>query len=221
MFVPSGWAPMTAASDSPFLFPNPSLPSFSPQAAQDTEILRQLGFLPGLKELLTVRQVHALEHATVWMLEEMAQTPQARRRVENVSGMSGDRGFHLYGPVDIAELRQAVLRAQQRLIRGDWHLAVHPRCGTNLSVGMLMTFGLAAGINLFLPKDPIGQLLGFGMAAIAASSLAPDAGKLAQQYVTTAIPFNLVVDEIVAESDRWGQPVHFVRVRWMDVERVF
>jgi len=209
---------MTAAPGSSFS--TPLFPTFVPQATQDTEILHQLGFLPGLKELLTIRQVHALEHATVWMLEEMAQTPQARQRVENVSGMSGDRGFHLYGPVHTGELRQAVLRAQQRLIQGDWHLAVHPRCGTNLSVGMLLTLGMAAGINLVLPKDPIGQLMGFGVAAIAASSLAPDAGKLAQQYVTTAIPFNLVVDEIVLEGDRWGQPVHFVNVRWMDVERV-
>lgn len=212
---------MTAASDRSFQPSIPQFPAFIPHAAQDTEILQQFGFFPGLKELLTVRQVHALEHATVWMLEEMAQTPQSKRRVEQVSGMSGDRGFHLYGPVDVAELRQAVLRAQQRLVRGDWELAVHPRCGTNLSVTMLLTLGLGAGINLFLPKDPIGQALGFGMAAIAASSLAPDAGKLAQQFVTTAIPFNLMVDEIVAESDRWGQPVHFVRVHWVDVERVF
>jgi len=211
---------MTAASEPLFSFPNQPFPTFVPQATQDTEMLQQFGFLPGLKELLTVRQVHALEHATVWILEEMAQTPQARQRVENVSGMSGDRGFHLYGPVERPELQQAVLRAQQRLIRGDWNLAVHPRCGTNLSVSMLMTLGLAAGINVFLPKDPIGQALGFGVAAIAASSLTPDAGKLAQQYVTTAIPFNLMVDEVVAEGDRWGQPVHFVRVRWVDVERV-
>lgn len=212
---------MTAASDRSFQSSIPHFPAFIPHAAQDTQTLQQFGFIPGLKELLTVRQVHALEHATVWMLEEMAQTPQSKRRVEQVSGMSGDRGFHLYGPVDVAELRQAVLRAQQRLVRGDWELAVHPRCGTNLSVTMLLTLGLGAGINLFLPKDPIGQVLGFGMAAIAASSLAPDAGKLAQQFVTTAIPFNLMVDEIVAESDRWGQPVHFVRVHWVDVERVF
>lgn len=198
---------------------HPFLP-FLPQAEQDTETLQQLGFLPGLKELLIVRQVHALEHATVWMLEEMAQTPQARQRVEHISGMSGDRGFHLYGAVDIADLRRAVMQARQRLISGDWHLAVHPRCGTNLSVSMLLTFGLAAGMNLFLPKHPLGQMAGFGMAAIAAANLSADMGKLAQQYLTTAIPFNLVIDEVSAAGDRWGQPVHFVHVHWMDVERV-
>jgi len=36
-------------------------------------LTQQLGFLPGLKEILTRRQVHALEHATVWLL---TQNPQ-------------------------------------------------------------------------------------------------------------------------------------------------
>ncbi|MHC5832407.1 MAG: DUF6391 domain-containing protein, partial [Nostoc sp.] len=39
-----------------------------PQPTQDADLLRQLSFIPGLKEILMLRQVHALEHATVWVL---------------------------------------------------------------------------------------------------------------------------------------------------------
>jgi len=193
---------------------------FVPQSTQDTELLRQIGFLPGLKEMLTIRQVHALEHATVRVMEEMAPTPLARQRVEGVSGMSTEQGFYLYGTTDVAELRRAVPEALRRLVGGDWDLAVHPRCGTNLSVNLLLTLGLGAGLGWFLPKDPLGQALGYGMAAIAASSLAPDMGSLTQRHITTAIPFNLTVESITAERDRWGQPTHFVRIRWIDVERI-
>ncbi len=45
-------------SDSQFPF------EFAPQRSQDSDLLRQLNFLPGLKELLMVRQVHAFEDAT-------------------------------------------------------------------------------------------------------------------------------------------------------------
>lgn len=204
---------MTASSSD---FPLP----FAPRAVQDTETLQQLGFLPGLKELLLVRQVHALEHATVTVLEAAAQTAADRQRLASVSGLSTDRGFYLYGAVESGEVRRAAQQAQQRLIAGEWQLAVHPRCGTNLSVGMALTLGLGAGMSLFLPKHPLGQAMGFGVAAIAASALAPDLGKLAQQYLTTAIPFNLGIDEITASRDRLGQPVHFVRIHWVDIEAV-
>jgi hypothetical protein len=109
-----------------------------------------------------------------------------------------------------------VREALQRIASGEWDLAVHPRCGTNLSVGMLLTAGLAVGINLALPRGPILQLLGLGAAAAAAAQLAPDVGALAQRYVTTAIPFNLGVVDISVTHDFWGREAHFVRVRWVE-----
>jgi len=58
-------------------------------------------------------------------------------QVDNeLGGLSTDQGFYLYGQVNTAALERAV-RVAQRLTTGEWHLAVHPRCGTNLSVGML------------------------------------------------------------------------------------
>lgn len=133
---------------------------FAPQRTQDADLLRQLNFVPGLKEVLTLRQVHALEHATVWVLSQSGPAATARADNDLLGGMSTDQGFYLYGRVNIAQLRQAVREALQRIASGEWDLAVHPRCGTNLSVGMLLTAGLAVGINLALPRGPILQLLG-------------------------------------------------------------
>ena len=189
---------------------------FAPQRTQDSELLRQLNFVPGLKEVLTLRQVHALEHATVWVLGQSGTTPTARSDNESLGGMSTDEGFYLYGGVNITQLRQAVRSALERIASGEWDLAVHPRCGTNLSVGMLLTAGLAVGMNLALPRGPILQLLGLGVAAAAAAQLAPDVGALAQRYVTTAIPFNLNIVDISVSQDFWGREAHFVRVRWVE-----
>ena len=71
--------------------------------AGDSHLLEQLPFLPGLKEILMLRQVHALEHATVWILSENA--PSARQKTqfsptrtdnETLGGLSTEKGFYLY-----------------------------------------------------------------------------------------------------------------------------
>ena len=70
---------------------------YQPLSIQDTELLNQLGFLPGLKELLMLRQVHALEHATVWVLSEMhsrASSSEDTTDNESLGGLSTERGFY-------------------------------------------------------------------------------------------------------------------------------
>ncbi len=189
----------------------------SPQPGGDSDFLAQFGYLPGLKELLTLRQVHALEHATVWVLSEAVRgTSEEGTEADLLSGMSTEQGFYLYGQVKTLQLQRAVQTALQRITTGAWNLAVHPRCGTNLSVGMLLTAGLTMGFHLLLPRGPITQLLGLGLATTAAAQLAPDVGALAQRYITTAIPFNLVVESITPLPAQSGRPTHFVRVRWVN-----
>ncbi|NJL60919.1 MAG: hypothetical protein HC903_02625 [Methylacidiphilales bacterium] len=193
----------------------------APQPTQDTELLQQLSFVPGLKEILALRQVHALEHATVWVLSE-TRNPRLPRGVssnfqvdnELLGGLSTDQGFYLYGEVNISDLRRAVTVALQRLTNGEWDLAVHPRCGTNMSVAMLLTAGLAVGMHLVLPRGPIEQLFGLGFAATTAAELAPNVGALAQRYLTTSIPFNLGIENITMTRDVWGREAHFVKVNW-------
>lgn len=193
-----------------------------PRATQDADLARTFNFVPGLKELLMLRQVHALEHATVWVLSSRAKPYAAADSTtplpdnERLGGMSTDRGFYLYGNVDVTELSRAVQVALRRITAGEWDLAVHPRCGTNLSVGMLLTAGLAVSAAVILPRGPIEQMLGLGIAAATAAHLTPDFGSLAQRYVTTAIPFNLAIDRIETSQDPFGRPAHFIQVRWKE-----
>ncbi len=202
-------------------------------SSYDADLVKQFSFIPGLKETLMLRQVHALEHATVWVLSSMtgwriaSPTPStsminnsamadAATDNETLGGMSTDRGFYLYGDVHRDELRRAVQTALRRITSGESDLAVHPRCGTNLSMGMMLTAGLTLGAAALLPRGPIEQLLGVGMAAIAAAHLTPELGNLAQRYITTAVPFNLAIANITALRDPLDRPAHFVEVRWVE-----
>ncbi len=187
---------------------------FHPQPTQDSQLLKDLGFIPGLKEALMVRQVHALEHATAWILEQ-GINPNGNTN-DNFGGMSTDKGFYLYGSVDSNALDTAVKQALSRLKGGEWNLAVHPRCGTNLSVAILLTTGLALGANFFFPKDPLQQILSFSVAAKTAFEIAPDLGSAAQKYLTTSIPFNISISKIYPTKDFWGNKAYFVEVEWQD-----
>lgn len=198
--------------------------ALTPQPRQDADLLKQLGFVPGLKEILMLRQVHALEHGTVWILSETesaarASTPfHLRQDNETLGGLSTDRGFYLYGQVSRWQLERAAYLALQRFRAGEWDLAVHPRCGTNVSVAMLLTAGLAIGSHVLLPRLPLTQLLGLGIAVTTATQLAPDVGQLAQKYLTTAIPFNLELTQVQKTTDFWGRSAHFVGVSWQELQ---
>jgi hypothetical protein len=186
----------------------------------DAELLRQIGFIPGLKEILLMRQVHALEHATVWVLSgALNVTPGSRLLAidnQSLGGLSTERGFYLYGDVQAAALERATKRALRRLTHGEGNLATHPRCGTNLTVAAALTVGLSATAHWVLPRDPISQILGLVAATALANQLSPEAGRWVQQHVTTAIPFNLDVVAVVPSTPVMGRSAHFVQVQWRD-----
>lgn len=194
---------------------------FVPQPTQDADLLRQLPFVVGLKEILMLRQIHALEHATVWILSQSHSATSfdfLTHPPDNVllGGLSTEKGFYLYGDVNLIDLQRAARTALRKLTHGEDNLAIHPRCGTNVSVEMLLTASLAIGMHLLLPRGFIEQLIGFGIATTTAAQLAPDLGSLVQKYVTTAVPFNLEIENIAATSDEWGRKAHFVAVQWIE-----
>lgn len=194
-----------------------------PQTRQDSRLLQEWGpLLPGLPGLLKLRQVHALEHATVWVLSEMAIGAGAPRRRtydnETLGGLSTERGFYLYGSVSRDRLRRATLQALQRFQAGEWDLAIHPRCGTNATVALALVTGLVLVTHWALPRLPLVQLGGLALAAMAATHLAPNLGTIAQQHLTTAIPFNLHLVDVSETSDWWGRKAHFVRLNWQETQ---
>jgi hypothetical protein len=193
---------------------------FQPQPTQDGDLLRYAGFIPGLKDILMLRQVHALEHATVWLLGEIDAIADRHNQTDNanIGGLSTEKGFYLYGKVDRAKLVRAARLALTRLKNGEWNLAIHPRCGTNLSVAMVLTTGLVVTTHLLFPRGILEQLVGLGLATTAAAQIAPDLGTSVQKYLTTSIPFNLNIREISETTDIWGRSAHFVRVEWQDLQ---
>lgn len=189
---------------------------------QDTELLEQFGFIPGLKEFLIIRQVHALEHATVWILSDTVNSRKTKRSTsylsadnETIGGLSTEKGFYLYGEINPLKLRQAVNLALTRLQQGEWNLALHPRCGTNSSVAAMLTAGMAVTAHFTLPRSPVHQIVGMGLAAMTANYLAPDVGIYVQKYITTAIPFNLKLQKITKITDKSGNSGYFVKLKWI------
>ncbi|MBC8122796.1 MAG: hypothetical protein H7Y22_13265 [Gemmatimonadaceae bacterium] len=154
-----------------------------------------------------VRQVHALEHATIWVLSEQTQI--------HLGGASTDRGFFVYGQVDSGDLLRAAHQALRRINQGEERLAVHPRCGTNLSVGMLLTAAMSLGVGLFLPRRPLPQLLGAVAAAFTAAQIAGELGAMAQRHLTTSIPRNLEIVGVKTLTDWLGRRSHFVEVSYI------
>ena len=210
-------SPQTIMSDT--FYPSPRLDL--PDPNYDAELIKQLGFIPGLKEFIITRQIHALEHGTVWMLSNLTNyksrnlaTSYLSADNETIGGLSTDKGFYLYGEINPAKLRQAVAKALHRLQQGEWNLALHPRCGTNSSVAAMLTTGMAMMAHVTLPKEPVHQLMGMGLATVAANYLAPDVGIYVQKYITTAIPFNLKVNKITKIIDKTGNSGYFVRLNW-------
>lgn len=195
--------------------------SFKPN--QDAELLEQFGFIPGLKEFMIIRQVHALEHATVWMLSDNKISTQKTKLTssylstdnETIGGLSTDKGFFLYGDINPAKLRKAVNSALARLQQGEENLALHPRCGTNSSVAAMLTAGMAITAHLSLPRSPLHQIMGVGLAALTANYLAPEIGIYVQKYITTAIPFNLKLQKITKIIDKSGSSGYFVHLKWI------
>ncbi len=92
-----------------------------------------------------MRRNHALEHATLHVLAR--EIPSL-----NLVGRSDGEGFMLYGDIDGESIHCAVREAYARLQRGEGNLSVHPNCGTNLAVGIVLAgaayaVGMLSGLN--------------------------------------------------------------------------
>ncbi len=143
--------------------------------------------MPAFEELLNqdipnrVRCNHALEHATLHVLQENGFTGR-------MGGLSDPKGFWIYGDVPAETLLLAAQEALKRLADGESALAIHPNCGTNLAVGVLAAGGLAwvgmrgtkGNIGRRIVRLPIAVLMG-----IIGFQLAKPLGPRIQEQITT------------------------------------
>lgn len=126
-----------------------------------------------------VRQNHALEHATIHVLSR--RNPYTR-----IMGRSTPTGFHVYGELDTQEVANCATEALVRLQQGESHLAIHPRCGTNLAVTGLLAGVAAFGATLGRPRSKLDRLpLAVMAATIGAIVAQPLAHKVQEQITTT------------------------------------
>jgi len=123
-----------------------------------------------------LRKNHALEHATINVIEER----WGRRGV--LSGYARENGYYIIGPVDPETLEWASHEAWERLARGETNLAIHSRCGTSIAVAsfttalifiLLLVFTRALNIFLVILAILLGQIFG------------PFLGEFTQRYFTT------------------------------------
>jgi hypothetical protein len=127
-----------------------------------------------------VRQNHALEHATMHVLAR--RNPYLR-----LMGRSTPSGFIIYGPLETQEVAAAASEALARLQQGEEHLAVHPRCGTNLAVTSVMAGTAAFGATLGRPRSKWDRLpLALMAATLAAIAAQPLAHKIQERITTTS-----------------------------------
>jgi hypothetical protein len=145
-----------------------------------------------------LRQNHALEHATLNVLEErMGQPPR-------VSGQSRPDGFLLRGYTDPDMVRSAAEEGLARLKRGERRLAVHAGCGTSMAAA-----NFVSSVTLVLLLLGLGRasLLTVVLAMVVANLSGPALGRLFQRFLTTSSNVSdvyiLSLDCRVAEGG-WG-----------------
>lgn len=133
-----------------------------------------------LPPVLATRRNHALEHATLHVLED-------RQPDRHLAGHSNPTGFFIFANVTTEELKNSITQALTRLRSGESNLAIHAGCGTNMATSLLMSSFFA-----FLPVSgrkstlwrvlmlPVGVLF-----AVVGYALSQPMGPWLQANVTT------------------------------------
>jgi uncharacterized protein DUF6391 len=133
-----------------------------------------------LPPVLATRRNHALEHATLHVLED-------RHPDRHLAGHSNPTGFFIFANVTTEELKNSITQALTRLRAGESNLAIHAGCGTNMATSLLMSSFFA-----FLPVSgrkstlsrvlmmPVGVLF-----AVVGYALSQPMGPWLQANVTT------------------------------------
>ena len=157
--------------------------------------------------LFRTPKIHALEHATISVLNERFQ----RRKI---AGLSTPFGFVLIGPAAIEEVRDAFDIALSRLNAGEKDLALSKNCGTNLAVtGALCA--LAAIIIFSGTKNAKDRFRRFDVLALSAaliSRIGPKLGFAAQRRVTTNADVRRLAVDGIYQTTVLGQDAFFVRI---------
>ena len=159
-----------------------------------------------------VRRNHAVEHATIHVLTRVAPD-------RSMAGRSSSRGFFIYGELETNAVRMAVEEAIRRIRDGEYYLAIHPNCGTNLVTTAVFaaTTTMVAGIggrrrHLLdrIPSAFIGALVGVFLGQVV--------GPVLQQSVTTSVELGNAQVVDVQRHEFGRRSWHWVAMEYKPVE---
>lgn len=153
-----------------------------------------------------IRSNHALEHATLHVLQEKGITGR-------LGGISDAGGFWIFGEAPTEAVLLAAQAGLGRLAKGETDLAVHPNCGTNFAVGSLAAGGLAwmsmmgtkGKFSRRLRRLPLAVLMGL----VGYQMAKPLGPKLQEQITTNADVSSMEILEVL-RHDVMGNTVHRV-----------
>lgn len=158
-----------------------------------------------------VRQNHALEHATIVLLE--------KKHDIRLSGVSTALGFFIFGEAPTDDIVPTAQEALNLLRTTQPELAINPRCGTNLAVSGVLT-GLSA-MAVAKMRRPYGTVNNVITASTAALILARPLGLTVQRYITTQTPNSSMRVVKVSPVTIFNTPAHFVSTDNPDASGLF
>lgn len=126
---------------------------------------------------INIRRNHAIEHATINVLEKLAG-----RRL-NISGLSREDGFYISGIQDPEMVEQAAVQGLTLLKQGNCQLAINRRCGTDVAIANFIS-ALAFLVLLF--TTGMFSLLSIIVALLLSNLTSPYLGEYVQKYFTTS-----------------------------------
>jgi len=124
-----------------------------------------------------LRQNHAVEHATLNVMEEKLGRPP------RVTGQARPDGFVIRGYADPQVVRAAAEEGLARLRRGERRLAVHDRCGTSIAAANLVSSLALLAVLLGLGRL---SLINVVVAMLLANLSGPLLGRVFQRLLTTS-----------------------------------
>lgn len=124
-----------------------------------------------------IRRNHAIEHATINVLEQWAGYQL------NISGLSVEDGFYIAGIQNPELVEEAALHGLNLLKQGHCHLAIHRRCGTDIAITNFIT---ALIFLILLFSTGIMSILNIVIALLLSNLISPYLGEYIQKYFTTS-----------------------------------
>lgn len=143
-----------------------------------------------------LRANHALEHATINVLEE-------RYGPLNLTGLARNDGFLVRGAADPAAIEGAARLGLARLQQGETGLAVHNRCGTSIAAANFLS---SVFFLVLLFQTGRFTVLNILFAMLLANLTGPVFGRLVQKYLTTSVR---VEDMAIAGVEYGYEPLDF------------